>query len=242
MPIANFIDPLSIAIVLGGTILATMLRSGRDEISATFYKLFRLGRRFRFGRIRAEIAKPVADMRKDGVHRAHFEMVTDKDLREVLQALVHERSVVKMLETHTRQRLERSKRREMASRTLYQAGELAPVLGLAGTLVSLGMMPAEEIAKGSITGSLGMAVITTLYGLIAAHFLFLPLGRAIERRGEVEEQRRQELIAWISDQLADACPTMAKRRASDARRRDSDRPENGGEPQPGGVVPLERRA
>jgi chemotaxis protein MotA len=237
MSIANLLDPQSALIVLGGTIFATVLRSGRDELSATTYSILRLGRRFHLPTARSEVAGPVADMRKDGVLRAHFDKVSDPYMRKVIHGLVHDRSVVAMLEIHSQQRQQRSKKREKACRTLYQAGELGPVLGLAGTLISLGMMSAEEAAKGSITGSLSMAVLTTLYGVIAAHFLFLPLARAIERRGEVEEADRQELVAWMADQLADACPMMRQRRTADRPAID-----NRGAPPGPGVMPLGRRA
>ncbi len=62
-----------------------------------------------------------------------------------------------------------SRTSDRAVRTLAQAAELAPVFGLAGTLISLSQLPAEGLARGALGGAISMAVLTTLYGLLLAN-------------------------------------------------------------------------
>jgi len=86
-------------------------------------------------------------------------------------------------------------------RTLAQAAELAPVFGLAGTLISLSQLPADGLARGALGGAISMAVLTTLYGLLLANLLLAPLARMVERKAKAEEEERQRLIDWLAARL-----------------------------------------
>jgi len=96
---------------------------------------------------------------------------------------------------------------EAAMRTLMQAAELAPVFGLAGTLISLSRLPANGIDRSAYMGAIGMAVHATLYGLILANLLFSPLARLVERRARAEEGDRQAVVDWFEYELAAAFPS-----------------------------------
>ena len=61
--------------------------------------------------------------------------------------------------------------------------------------------------------TVAMAVVTTLYGLLAAHVLFYPLARLVERRGEHEEAERQRLVDWLEAQLVKEFRPRANRHA-----------------------------
>jgi chemotaxis protein MotA len=43
-----------------------------------------------------------------------------------------------------------------------------------------------------------MAVVTTLYGLLAANFLFAPLGAAVARKSRQEERDRDAVLEWLA--------------------------------------------
>ena len=58
-------------------------------------------------------------------------------------------------------------------------------------------------------------MVTTLYGLVAANFLFSPIGNAIARRSRQEERDRDEVLEWLANGIqkagkADAAPVAAK--------------------------------
>lgn len=211
MDLAMLIDGPAALIVGGGTLLATVLRSGLADCRITLRKLAGLGRRgFDYDHTRAELALQIQEIRQDGLIRAVPHHSGDAEFDEATDALIERRSVSALLEAHEAHRSRRLAESERAVRTLAQAAELAPVFGLAGTLISLSQLPAEGIARGAFAGAIGMAVTTTLYGLLAANLLLAPLARMIERKAQAEEVERQQVTDWLAAEVAPAC---AQRRA-----------------------------
>ena len=197
----------SALIVLGGTALATLLRCGLSDCRVTLAKLGQLGRsHFDMERTRAELARQVQGIRQDGLLRAEPSHLGDREFDEATDALIGARSVGALLERHEAHKARRLSQSERAVRTLAQAAELAPVFGLAGTLVSLSQLPENGLARGAFTGSISMAVVTTLYGLLCANLLLAPLARMVERAALAEEGARQQVVDWLAAQVADAIP------------------------------------
>jgi chemotaxis protein MotA len=201
--IASFFDPISIAIVVGGTLLATFLRCGFTDCRLAIAAIGRIGqRRFDADKAKAELAVQVRDIQKDGLLRAQPHHFGDREFDEVTDRLIGTRSVAALLEAHEGHKTRRQEADNRAVRTLAQAAELAPVFGLAGTLISLTKLPADGIARDAYMGAISMAVLCTLYGLLLANFLFAPLSRVVERSAAAEEGERQKIIDWLAQQVA----------------------------------------
>jgi chemotaxis protein MotA len=199
----NLIDGSSAAVVFGGTAVATLLRCGRSDCLTTMRQLGQLGRRsFDSAAVRAELAVQVQEIRRDGLLRAPQHHFADEEFEQATEALLYHRSVSALLEQHEAHKARRLAGSDRAIRTLAQAAELAPVFGLAGTLISLSQLPVGGIASGSYGAAISMAVVTTLYGLIAANLILAPLARMIERASTAEEEARQEVIDWLASQLS----------------------------------------
>lgn len=210
MDLAVLFDGPAALIVGGGTLLATALRSGLSDCRITLGKLAMLGRRgFDLDHTRAELALQVQEIRRDGLLRAVPHHSGDEEFDEATDALIGRRSVAALLEAHEAHRSRRLAESERAVRTLAQAAELAPVFGLAGTLVSLSQLPASGLAPGAMSGAIAMAVTTTLYGLLAANLLLAPLARMIERKALAEEAERQQVTDWLAAQVEAACAVHA---------------------------------
>ena len=207
MDFSALLDPASAGIVLGGTVLATLLGSGRAELAAAAGSIAHLFQRpFTYDKARAEIARDVEAMRMDGLLRARGLTSSDSEISSVADALIHDRSLSSLMEAHERFRQQRSAQRAQALRPLQLAAEMGPVFGMAGTLISLSQMQFSADGQGAMITGIAMAVLTTLYGLVVAHLVFNPLCRIIARRGEREEEQRQQLIDWLAKQLAGAVP------------------------------------
>lgn len=201
------LDALGAAIVLGGTLLATLLGSGRRELAAALASLWQLARRpFDYERARAEIARDVEALRIDGVLRSRPFRSSDSEIASVTEALIHDRSLGSLIEAHGRFKQQRAELRKRALRPIRLAAEMAPVFGMAGTLFSLSQLDQGAGANPAMMGSIGLAVVTTLYGLLLAHMVLHPLASMIERRGQSEEDQRQLLIDWMTRQLAGTVP------------------------------------
>ena len=215
MNLADMLDGTTAAIVLGGTLLGTLLRCGLGDVGDTFSSLGRaLGKRSAYNgdQVRARMARVVRDIQQDGLLRSDPLPTGDADFDAALHALVGKRSVAAFKAVLAEQRRLRLAPAEAAIRTLLQAAELAPVFGLAGTLLSLSKMPSDGIDRSAYMVAIGMAVHATLYGLMAANLLLAPLARLIERRARTEEVDRQALIDWVEYELADAFMVRHDRR------------------------------
>lgn len=214
MNVMTLIDGPSAVIVLGGTVLATVLRCGLRDCRVTLRKLAQLGQpQFDTVGTRAELALQVQEIRQDGFLRAPLHHFDDAEFEEATGTMIRARSVSALLGSHAGFKARRLAQSERAVRTLAQAAELAPVFGLAGTLISLSQLPGDGLAKGAIAGAIAMAVVTTLYGLLVANLVLAPLARIIERTAQTEEAARQEVIDWLAAQLADIVPVSAAKRA-----------------------------
>lgn len=209
----NLIDGPSAAIVFGGTFVATALRAGWGELIATGRALASLPRRgFAAEEARAKLAAQVIEIRQDGILRTQPRHSGDAEFDEATDAMIARRSISALLERHEAHKARRIAGADIAVRTLAQAAELAPAFGLVGTLVSLSQLPADGLAQGRFMGAISMAVLTTLYGLLAANLLCAPLSRAVERAAEREERERQQVIDWLMKQVAPAIPLAERPR------------------------------
>ncbi|TIX51510.1 MotA/TolQ/ExbB proton channel family protein [Alteraurantiacibacter aquimixticola] len=216
MEISALWDGLGAVIVLGGTLLAVLLGSGSGELGAAARAIGSLVTpAFNQQKVRAQIARNVEDMRRDGLLRSVPCASTDSEITLATNALIHDRSLHSLLAVHRRFREDRQRLCEAALRPIRLAAEAAPVFGMVGTLLALSQMQlGVEGEEGALVTGIAMAILTTLYGLVLAHLVFHPLARAVDRRGEREEQERQQLFDWLSEQLSESCPPSLSLAAS----------------------------
>lgn len=204
------LDPVSAALVVIGTLLATLMRCGwadtRTAVSAVG-QLF--ARRFDPVHARAELAVQVQEIVADGLVRAEPHHFGDGEFDEMTDELLRTRSIEALHGRHMEHRVRRIEAARAATAVLNNAAELAPVLGLAGTLVSLGSLATAVAADGDYARAIGMAVATTLYGLVAANFVFAPLAAVTARRAEAEDRAREELLDWLLAAIEPSCPKHA---------------------------------
>lgn len=205
---SSLFDPTSLSLVAGGTIIATLLRAGWQDFRITLTQLRTLLQRpFDLHRAKADLARTVYGMQHDGVIRSDLPVLADREFADATHALVRSRSLGALMREHERHRTLRLKARNRAVKTLETSGELAPVLGMAGTLLALAALPANGIgAPTAVMETVSAAVVTTLYGLVLSTFLFYPLARAVDRRFERETRRRDELTDWLVKELREALP------------------------------------
>jgi len=208
----HLLDGQSAVIVVGGTLVGTVLRCGwRDSRTALSAVVALVRPGFDPDKMRAELAHEVEVIRKDGVFRANPRRMRDREFDSATTALLRTRSLDGLVEQHETWRRTRLRKATAAARTLAQAADLAPVFGLAGTLVALSQLKVDSLAHGNFIGAIAMSVLTTLYGLLLAHIVMGPLGRAVERASQAEEEARAQVMDWLARQVAPACPERRHR-------------------------------
>jgi chemotaxis protein MotA len=203
---AQLIDPASAAIVVGGTLVATFLRCGIGDVRAALSALAALTRnKFDARHAKAELAIQVREIQQDGLVRAAPHHFGDSEFDDLTDAIIETRRIDALHAAHARHRALRSETSNRAIQALSQAAELAPVFGLAGTLISLSQLRVDG-AIPDLTGAIGMAVLTTLYGLLLGNLFFAPLARLVERAAQAEERERQQLVDWLEAELMNEMP------------------------------------
>lgn len=218
MDLSHLLDGFSAGIVVGGTLLGTVLRCGwRDSATALVAVGHLLRPGFKADAMRAELAHEVTLICQDGVIRANPRRLPDPEFEAATGALLRTRSLDGLVEQHEVWRRARLRKATAAVRTLAQGADLAPVFGLAGTLVALSQLRVDSLAHGNFIGAIAMSVLTTLYGLLLAHIVLGPLGRAVERASQEEEEARASVMEWLARQVGPACPDRHPDRRPDRR-------------------------
>ncbi|WP_395391883.1 MotA/TolQ/ExbB proton channel family protein [Novosphingobium sp. BL-8A] len=206
-------DGTSAVIVVGGTLLGTMLRCGFADSRLAGASVRELMRpRFRAARAKTALAVHIQEMQRDGVIRAQPFNSGDPEFDEATGLFIASRSLDALNIAHSAHKQRRGELTAREVRTLHQAADLSPVFGLAGTLISLAQMPGGDAAMDDFTRVISLAVLTTLYGLLLGNLVFAPLARVVARRASDEEAERQKVIDWLAGQVVDALPSDLKPR------------------------------
>jgi chemotaxis protein MotA len=73
-------------------------------------------------------------------------------------------------------------------------GDSAPAFGMIGTLIGLVQMLSSMDDPSSIGPSMAVALLTTLYGAVAANLVFLPLAEKLSLRSEQEKLNKHIIV------------------------------------------------
>jgi chemotaxis protein MotA len=90
-----------------------------------------------------------------------------------------------------RERHATSARHVRSAGVLRRAGEVAPAMGLIGTLIGLVQMLGNLQDPSAIGPAMAVALLTTFYGAVLANMVFHPLATKLERNSEVEAMVNQ---------------------------------------------------
>ncbi|MEM9310141.1 MAG: MotA/TolQ/ExbB proton channel family protein [Pseudomonadota bacterium] len=206
---ASLLDPWALAIVLVGTLVATFARAGAGDVARALSALGGLWRtRFDPDANRTALARWARSMRQRGLLGADEPFPPDRVLARALDALVRTASLGAFQTVHETARATHIRQAQRAAQVFEQAGDLAPVFGLVGTLFALTQIAPDAAAQGDATalGAIATAVLSSLYGVLSAHLVFLPLAQAIARQAEREEEARAQLVEWLAAEAADVLP------------------------------------
>ena len=186
--IAPFVDVPSILIVFGGTAFLVLY--------AVPMPVF-LGH---FGAMAKAFLPPIKKMdeliermvelsgiaRKDGMMALEGQEVPDKFFQKGLQMLVDGADEAKLV-TQLNKEIKAMKNRHEVNQNAVKAWiDIAPAMGMVGTLIGLVLMLGNMSDPKAIGPAMAVALLTTMYGAIIANVLFLPLLNKLEKYTEYE--------------------------------------------------------
>ena len=92
-----------------------------------------------------------------------------------------------------------AERQQATVAILRRAAEVAPAMGLIGTLIGLVQMLGHLEDPDQIGPAMAVALLTTLYGALLAHALFTPLAERLAARVALERQGAElQLVAAMA--------------------------------------------
>ena len=222
------IDLQPLLIMLGGTLLAALLQAGWSNFRITAAAVRGLARpAFDPAQTKAELSRQISDLERDGLVRAPRAVIADTEFGKTTSAMIAARSLDALLAEHEANRAVRFDNSATARQVCMSAAELAQMFGLAGTLLSLGRLGPLTDGAGGVASAIGLAVTTTLYGVILANILFVPLAGMIERRARAEDRAREDLFGWLESHALKSAPKLAEFGVRDDGHGDSSRGDGG---------------
>jgi chemotaxis protein MotA len=185
-----FLNLPGLGIVLGGTVAATLMSYPLSEVLRVF-RVFWLVLRNEHYFYRDDLDEIVEVSRLwfSGELAAaddRIEAIRNPFLRAGVQ-LVIDGTPLEDIDDFLQWRMVQLRRRESAEAQVFRSMAIyAPAFGMLGTLVGLiNMLLATQTDDfGIIATNLGVALITTFYGLILANLVFRPIAIKLERRTE----------------------------------------------------------
>jgi chemotaxis protein MotA len=88
----------------------------------------------------------------------------------------------------------REKENRTAAKFFMGLGGYAPTIGIIGTVVSLTHVLENLASPGELGPMIATAFVATLWGLLSANFLWLPIGMRLKRLGDLEVDRMTLLM------------------------------------------------
>ena len=210
-----FMNFNSLLIVVGGTFAATMVNLPIKAVSNVFNILKNVfkGEDYDYSGVIDEIVQKATKARKDGLLSLESELPTIRDgfFKNGIELAINERDA-KRLRTFLNLEMNNIHSRHIAGQELFlYMASYAPAFGMLGTVLGLIIMMnnfasgdnqndisfsvAERFAE--LLSGMGLALITTFYGVFFANMIFLPVGGKLKRRSENEMMLKNIVVEGI---------------------------------------------
>ncbi|MEW5010130.1 MAG: flagellar motor protein PomA [Cycloclasticus sp.] len=177
-----FVDVPSVLIVVVGTFMVTLMQLSLGEFLGSFKVAMKAFMNKNDNPVELiEKAVELADIaRKNGLLALEDQEVDNEFLKRGLTLCVdgHDAAMVnKLLSRDMDLAIERH---EVGQNMWKAVGDMAPAMGMIGTLVGLVQMLANMSDPASIGPAMAVALLTTLYGAVIANAFALPMSAKLE--------------------------------------------------------------
>ena len=204
----------SLLIVIGGTFAATMVNLPMKAVTNTFsiVKNVFQGEDYDYSGVIDEVVQKATKARKDGLLSLEADLGKMREgfFKNGIELAINERNA-KRLRTFLNLEMNNIHSRPHAGQELFlYMASYAPAFGMLGTVLGLIIMmnnfsSGDDAASAASTaerfaellGGMGLALITTFYGVFFANMIFLPIGGKLKRRSENELMLKSIVVEGI---------------------------------------------
>lgn len=196
MTLTPFLDPTASAIVGGGTLAAIVLRTPVRELARGVAALAWLVRpRFSAEPLLEQIAAIGRIARRHGVMALDRSVIADRDVAAAVALIVDGRAPEEVAERLRQFCRIRNERAAAAIELWAGAADVAPAMGMVGTLIGLVAMFVRMTDPAAIGAAMAVALLATLYGALLANLVFAPVAARLRRVARDAALERQRLDA-----------------------------------------------
>jgi chemotaxis protein MotA len=194
--LGGYIETGSVLIVFGGSIMVVMLRCSLEE----FINAIKVaGKAFKNPlekpqELITQLGEYAVIARKDGMIALEGQEISNPFLSKAIGMLV-DGSEADLIKKTLEKDIELMKLRHKQGAGIFSAwGEIAPAMGMIGTLIGLVAMLGNMSDPKSIGPSMSIALLTTLYGAILANVICIPISQKLVNQSELEAANAQLII------------------------------------------------
>lgn len=226
-----FVNVPSLVIVVVGTLMVVMMKFSLGQfLSATKVA----GRAFSLkqdepGELIDKAVELAGLARKGGILALEEAEIPNEFMQKGLNLVIdgHEPDIVRDI---LHKDITLTVQRHMEGRNIFMAiGDVAPAMGMIGTLIGLVQMLSTMDDPKQIAPAMAVALITTLYGAILANMVALPIADKLELRSKEEKNSKllvADAIAGIQDsQNPRVLESLLSNYLPPSKRRSADAPE-----------------
>lgn len=191
-----FFNVPSLLVVVGGSLGAVMMKFTVGQMLGAF-KVALKAFIFKFdtpSKVIEDTVEMANEARKGGLLALEGKTTENQFLSDGIQMVVdgHEPEVVR--QTLVNEMNLTVARHETGQAIFKSLGDVAPAMGMIGTLIGLVQMLANMDDPKSIGPAMAVALLTTLYGAVIANVFALPLADKLALRSEEERMVKSMII------------------------------------------------
>ena len=148
--------------------------------------------------------------KRHGVLTLDRSVITDPDMAEAVAAIVDGEGPEVVASRLNLARTARVERHVAIADIWTGAAEVAPAMGMVGTLIGLAAMFATMNDPQRIGGAMAIALLATLYGALFANLIAQPIAMRLRRAARIEAFERTRIVAPLAALAAREAPRPSR--------------------------------
>lgn len=195
-----FINAPSLVIVIAGTVMVVMMKFSLSQfLSAAKVAVKAFTSKLEPPRELIETSVELAQAaRKDGILSLEEAEISNSFMKQGLDLIIdgHDQEIVKAILSKD---MSMAVQRHIEGQKIFKAiGDVAPAMGMIGTLIGLVQMLSTLDDPSQIAPAMAVALLTTLYGAVLSNMVALPIADKLELRSGEEKRNKALIIDAIS--------------------------------------------
>jgi len=198
-PISAFINIPGLMIVVGGTVMATLIMQKLEVVLGAI----NVAMNAFFDRTEPpdtmikQIVTLAAKARKGGLLALENEKINHPFLARGIRMAVDGVEPQEIIQTLKIEKASLHKRHETGQKVFRFMGSTAPAMGMVGTLIGLVQMLRTMNDPSTIGPAMAVALLTTFYGAVMAFLVFNPIAEKLEERTKNEKLLMDIIVSGV---------------------------------------------